>query len=118
MKKTVHLSMLTSGLILLGNSAFAASNMATDVKSNPTNNITLTCNGNTISLGQNQAQISKYCGKPSLTRNYKKSNSTVLAYKYVDPSNNKLMVTKTKLKFRNDKLQDISYESEDEKFDD
>ncbi|WP_116964828.1 DUF2845 domain-containing protein [Fastidiosibacter lacustris] len=106
MSKNKTLIAMTAAGLLISSLSLAAEN-----------NFLLSCNGKTISLNQTQAEVIKSCGEPSITRNYKKSKSTILAYKFVDP-NDSLIVTKAKFRFVNEKLKDISYDSENEKFDD
>ncbi|WP_162896466.1 DUF2845 domain-containing protein [Cysteiniphilum halobium] len=111
MKKSLFVLLIPASLLLLSTNSYAAGNKAS------VSNIQLTCNGTALTLGQSQAEIAKSCGEPSYTRNYRKSNSTTLTYKQVDPKDS-LIVSKTKFKFINDQLKEISYEFENEKFDD
>lgn len=111
MKKSSFLLLIPASLLLIGASAHAA----TDSKAS-TPNIQLNCNGSSLTLGQSQAEVTKACGEASYTRNSKKSNSTTLFYK--TPEATASIENKTKLKFVNDKLVEISYERENKQFDD
>ncbi|WP_151193233.1 DUF2845 domain-containing protein [Cysteiniphilum sp. JM-1] len=113
MKKSSFLLLIPTSLLFIGTDAYAAT---ASKASTPTPTIQLNCNGSVLNLGQTQAEVTKACGEASYTRSSKKHNSTSLYYK--TPEATASIENKTKLKFVNDKLVEISYERENKKFDD
>ncbi|WP_192482778.1 MULTISPECIES: DUF2845 domain-containing protein [Cysteiniphilum] len=109
MKKSSFLLLVPTSLLLIGASAHAA----TDSKAS-TPNIQLNCNGSVLNLGLSQAEVIKACGEASDARNFSDSNRLY----YKTPEADASIENKTKLKFVNDKLVEISYERENKKFDD
>ena len=111
MKKSSFLLLVPTSLLLIGASAHAATESKTSALTTQ-----LSCDGHPLTLGQSQAEVTKACGEASYSRNSKKNNHTTLFYK--TPEANASIENKTKLKFVNDKLVEISYERENKKFDD
>ncbi|WP_440615236.1 hypothetical protein [Cysteiniphilum sp. 6C5] len=111
MKKLAFLLFVPTSFFFASTSVHAA----TESKAS-TPDIQLNCNGSALTLGQSQAEITKTCGEASYTRNSKKYNNTTLFYK--TPEATASIENKTKLKFVNDKLVEISYERENKQFDD
>ncbi len=109
MKKSSFLLLIPTSLF------FVTANAVTESKTSALTT-QVSCNGHPLTLGQSQAEVTKACGEASYSRNSKKHNHITLFYK--TPEATASIENKTKLKFVNDKLVEISYERENKKYDD